>query len=366
MNYSSSQVLRRVLSARVSCPVQEQASRVLCAACKAPSGSAYRSSATRAWSTTGGAFGGRSVRSVSILVRRLSSAPTPPPRPAGAAAAEAGGATATKGAAEASVFAPPRPAVPPPESANVFVRHAGKTFLAVLGLVGLYFYHSKRGTDAHFALVDSLEDRTALSPGEMKQLREANSITTEQFVELALALLDEHPEKASFEEFDRSFGTKLRALHPELHYAHHLERVLASLTSKGLDGVAADLLTEEVDTRLLLVASSLAVSGDVEERLNALLRVFAGREGGHLSHQQLVDLVGASRRVGTYQRAPCCVVFRLNLTVALVPSTASLCKTWQLPAEFQVKKVSDYPFPTWERKSAKEMVDDGLREDQLP
>ena len=60
---------------------------------------------------------------------------------------------------------------------DLLLDNAGKIMLAIAALVGGYFYWKSQGTKARKAVVDSIEQETAVSPDEINQLRAANKIT---------------------------------------------------------------------------------------------------------------------------------------------------------------------------------------------
>ncbi|OQR98403.1 aminomethyltransferase [Thraustotheca clavata] len=151
----------------------------------------------------------------------------------------------------------------PAEQPGFFSRHPEYVFGALILALGGYIYRGSKNRKYFEAIQNEIDDQTPISPYEAYELRSQNEITPEVFEKVRVAARKFFPgNEATVHDFDLCLGSVLNGM--QLKNLHHLERVLMSLPKNEAGKVNVDLL---------LVAFSLAVKGDVDQRLKCLYQL---------------------------------------------------------------------------------------------
>ena len=233
------------------------------------------------------------------------------------------------------------------ETGNFFFDNPGLFAALFIGSVIGYFYYNKRGADLRTSIIASIDEEAAVSPREIRQLRDDNSITcvasscgsvgwlvmlmvclcvvawwcmdvrvflrTDKFDKLTKAALAEFPDgPIPYDEFNRLVVEHLFDNASQLvHWGvrgffmavragrvldttlcslgqHHLERVLKFLQ------IHRDPENAGLDARVSLVAISLGLKAKAKDRVPALFNVYS-QDGETISRQDFVACVGAWR-----------------------------------------------------------------------
>ncbi|KDO25804.1 hypothetical protein SPRG_08747 [Saprolegnia parasitica CBS 223.65] len=206
----------------------------------------------------------------------------------------------------------------PVDQGGFFSRHPEYVFGAVILAIGGYIYRGSKNRKFFEAIQNEIADATPISPYEAFELRSQNDITPDVFQKVHAQAKAFFPtNEASVRDFDLCLGSVLNGM--QLKNLHHLERVLMSLP-KNDNGKC------NLDT--LMVAFSLAVKGDVNERLACLFQLQAATKDATLSLEQIEAIL------------------------------EHILTTYQVPAEKRVVAVDDkaYPFQEYTVGSAHELL----------
>ncbi|CAH0491294.1 unnamed protein product [Peronospora farinosa] len=155
---------------------------------------------------------------------------------------------------------------PPKYKPGWFSRNPGVTLGGILLGIGCYIYRGSRSKKNFEALQNPIAEAAVISPYEAWELRSSNNITPETFEDIRDGVTKAFPAgKATMQHFDQYLGFKLAQACPTgVKKAYHLERVLLSL-EKDKD--------HKSDVDAQMVAFSMAVKGDVNERLRVLFNL---------------------------------------------------------------------------------------------
>ncbi|KAF0685782.1 Aste57867_22390 [Aphanomyces stellatus] len=201
------------------------------------------------------------------------------------------GTAATKGAETHAATATPEAAAA--DRPGFFSRHPEIFFLAGLVGIGGYIYRSSVNNKKFNEIQNEIAETTPISPFEAYELRSQNTITPDIFDAVKKQAKRYFPSnEATVAEFDLCLGSVLQG--STMKNTHHLERVLLSLPKSPVTG--------KVNLDLLLVAFSLAVKGNVDERLACLFNLpFAAKapDNAALKKEQVEEILG--HVLDTYQ-----------------------------------------------------------------
>ncbi|OQS01364.1 hypothetical protein ACHHYP_01166 [Achlya hypogyna] len=195
-------------------------------------------------------------------------------------------------AAPKKAEAVPAPPVAPVDQGGFFSRHPEYVFGAVILAIGGYIYRGSKNRKFFEAIQDEIADATPISPYEAFELRSQNDITPDVYYKVCAQAKRFFPtNEASVRDFDLCLGSVLNGM--QLKNLHHLERVLMSLPKD-------DAGKCNVDT--LLVAFSLAVKGDVADRLKCLYHLQVASADTPVTLEQIETILG--HVMTTYQVPP--------------------------------------------------------------
>ncbi|CAH0478732.1 unnamed protein product [Peronospora belbahrii] len=206
-----------------------------------------------------------------------------------------------------------------------FSRNPGVTLGGILLGIGLYIYRGSRGKKNFEALQNPIAEAAVISPYEAWELRSNNNITSKVFEDIRDGVTRAFPEgKATMQHFDQYLGFKLaQACSTGVNKAYHLERVLMSLNSDA---------DHKSDVDAQMVAFSLAVKGNVDERLRILFNLATKAPAGEALTTLAEDKIEKidTREISQEQ---------LERLIEL------LLETYQIPSEKRVLAVEDAKFP---------------------
>mmetsp|Transcript_17830 Transcript_17830/g.26562 ORF Transcript_17830/g.26562 Transcript_17830/m.26562 type:complete len:395 (+) Transcript_17830:117-1301(+) len=243
---------------------------------------------------------------------------------------------------------------------DVFLDNLGTIFLSGIGLIIVTLIRSSRGTSNKNKLRAHVESTAALDPFEIDDLRTANDQFTPQvFRDIQKALKHKHgwtlDQKIDYKLFVSAVMLEMKEMKGEaftIQFGHLLDRVIISALEKIHQEEVQYAENEEekewLDVRFLLVALSLALSGSVRERVEALYSILIDDDD---EDQDKVESGGFQGQVEAaivdYQRKYDSTHGRVIEEKDVVQMVGFLQKTCQLVPDAQIIE-SDTKYPAQE------------------
>lgn len=182
----------------------------------------------------------------------------------------------------------------PKSTSDYFLDHLGKIFFAAIGAVIATLVRSSLGNNNQTAERELLEVTSALDPLEIDDLRTANgpdfNLQVYQTILKDLELTLAGKEEILYEEFVAAVLATMRRIKGEkftVQFGHLVDRVVIDLLQRQFDGAinkqqstkttgfgsTLSAPNETLPVPLLLAALSLALYGNVQDRVDALFDV---------------------------------------------------------------------------------------------
>jgi len=177
------------------------------------------------------------------------------------------------------------------DNSNIFLDNLGKIFLGAIGLVIATLVRSSYGTSNKTKVREQLEDKAALDPLEMDDLRVANSELTPQVFRVVMEDLQEAFPQGSapytdFVSFVRKTMVRLKGEAFTVELGHLMDRaVLAALHQQGKQE------DEPVPLVFLLTALSMGLRSSVDDRVAILFEAMQTKNES-VTYEDVRNMVG--------------------------------------------------------------------------
>jgi len=177
------------------------------------------------------------------------------------------------------------------DNPNIFLDNLGKIFLGTIGLIIGSLVRSSYGGSNRIKVREQLEEKAALDPLEVDDLRAANSELTPQVFRIIMEDLQEaFPQgSATYQEFVFSVRKTMCRLKGEaftVELGHLVDRaVLAALHQQGK---AQD---EPLPLAFLLTSLSLGLRSTVDDRISILFEAMQTKNG-NVTYEDVRNMVG--------------------------------------------------------------------------
>jgi archaellum component FlaG (FlaF/FlaG flagellin family) len=267
------------------------------------------------------------------------------------------------------------------DESNIFLDNLGKIFLAVIASVILALVRGSYNTSTRATLRNQIEDDATLDPGEIDDLRVANSELTPDIFRLVVKdVYAAFPSGvASYNDFVQVARKTMAQSKGEaftIELGHMIDRVVVDILqtkkaetlehnqSVSMSSSSTTTMTSSSDdpttmpVSLWLAVLSLALSSEVKDRIRILYEILE-QEPDRLSlpdqasfssvSEETVD--GGSDDGRPASESPCVTIRQVQDMIDYLQSSC------QLPADTQIVATDrKYPIQVWKRGNSKDLV----------
>jgi hypothetical protein len=262
-------------------------------------------------------------------------------------------------------------------ASDYFLDNLGKMFFAAIGTIIAMLVRSSLGNNNNTSERERIEETSVLDPLEIDDLRSANGpdFNLQVFKEIVNAVEASFPpgtKEATYEDFVSVVVQTMRNMKGNkftIQFGHLIDRVVIDLLerqcqgmqsikdseedSSGFGDISGGGVAEKLPLSTLLTTISLALSGTLEERMEALFYIM--KHCPETRSEDLLDGEGFS----TLKTTPGSDTRKADDAVSeedLVAMVGSLRDTCQLPPGPQVLKTSQkYPIQEYRRGTGEEL-----------